>query len=126
MTRHVITLPNGRQCSVGKYAQAWKALLSAKQLDEGVRHDARARFPGFAYEPETAESIVHAMRGGLSERINRHIPGYDKGRKWDSGWFFWAWRCSREVNDPRRIVRVSTVPPWLRKRLAHRIQREEV
>lgn len=95
---HVITLPNTRQCTVGTYARAWKALTHA---------DPSSLWPGFGYWPERAESILHAMRGGLSERINRHIPGYGIGRKWDNDYQVRLWRDSRRLRDiaARIIVR---------------------
>lgn len=87
---HVITLPNQRQCRVGQYAAAWRTLLKAKP---------EASFPGFGFHAETAASILSAMRGGLSERINRHIPGYGIGRNWSNDRFYALWRDSRRVRD---------------------------
>lgn len=84
----VLILPNGRQCRAATYARAWRTLLAA---------DPHALFPGFAYSAERAESILHAMRGGLSERINAHVPGYGVGRKWDNDYQVRLWRDSRKV-----------------------------
>lgn len=111
MTRRYITLPNGRKCGLGTYARAWAALKRA---------DPAALFPGFAYFPERAESILHAMRGGLSERINRHVTGYGIGRKWDNDYQVRLWRDSRRLRDiaARIIVRqFETVEA--RSRFAH-------
>lgn len=95
--QHYITLPNTRRVGVGQYAKAWRTLLKA---------DPATLWPGFAYQPERAESIIHAMRGGLSERINSHIAGYGQGRKWDNDWFVSAWRDSRRLRDIEKRIRV--------------------
>lgn len=97
MSARYVTLPNGRQCGLGRYVAAWKALKAA---------DPSALFPGFGHFPERAESILCAMRGGLSERINRHIPGYGKGRRWDHDYYVRLWRDSRRLQDMARRVRV--------------------
>jgi hypothetical protein len=118
--RHVITLPNGRQCSVGVYAKAWKVLLGWLDRDSTVSYSERRRFPGFSHEPETAESIVHAMRGGMSERINRHITGYGKGRKWSLDWYYSAWRDSRRLRDIAKRIRVYQFETYeARSRFSH-------
>lgn len=113
MSRHVITLPNGRQCGVGRYAQAWRTLKAA---------DPGAPFPGFGHFPERAESILHAMRGGLSARINSHDPNYGRGRKWDNDYQIALYRDSRRLHDIAQRVRVyqfETVEA--RSRFSHRL-----
>ena len=93
----VITLPNGRAVTAGTYAKAWRTLL---------REPASARWPGFAHFPETTESILHAMRGMLSEVINRHDRSYGIGRKWDNDYQVRLWRDSRRLQDIAKRIRV--------------------
>ena len=92
-----VTLPNGKRCALGAYAKAWRALKNMP---------ASALVPGFADFPERAESILCAMRGGLSERINRHDAAHGVGRKWSNEYFIKAWRDSRRLQDIARRVRV--------------------
>ena len=92
-----ITLPNGRQCGLGVYANAWRQLLKAAPNE---------RIKGFGYFAERAADILSAMRGGLSERINRNIPGYGQGRKWDNDYQVKLWRDSRRVQDIAKRIRV--------------------
>lgn len=59
--RLAVTLPNGRRCSVGQYAQAWAA----------VKHcDPRLLVPGFSRCPQPAGEVLAELRRGLDERIN--------------------------------------------------------
>jgi hypothetical protein len=95
--RTVITLPNGRAISAGTYAKAWRAIKSLPK-DASVL--------GFAYFPEPAESVLHAMRGMLSEVINRHDRSYGIGRKWDNDYQVRLWRDSRRLRDIANRIRV--------------------
>ena len=107
-----ITLPNGRQCSVGVYVKAWRALQRMPQ-DELVK--------GFSYDYDSAGYILQRMREGIHDRINRHDRRYGIGRKWSPDWQRATYHCARNVNTPRLIVRKGQVPYWLRDQLAHRI-----
>ena len=109
----VIRLPSGKDCTLRTYVQAW-ARLKAMPPDH--------RVAGFQHFPEPAASILREMRHGLHDRINRHLPWWDKGRKWNPQWQADARRTAREVNTPRLIVRWA--PPELLPRLAHRITRD--
>jgi hypothetical protein len=99
--RQFITLPNGRACGIGTYAKAWRTLLAEMQ-----RGNKREAFAGFAHTSETAASIISAMRGGLSERINRHDRRYGIGRKWDADYQAALWRDSRRLRDIAQRIRV--------------------
>lgn len=92
-----IQLPNGKRVSLATYAAAWRAL-------KVMPKDAQVN--GFAWHHESVESILHAIRGGLSERINRHDARHGKGRKWDNDYFVQAWRDSRKLRDIANRVRV--------------------
>ena len=93
----VIVLPNGRKCRLGTYARAWKALLAAAP---------NSMWPGFDYFPETAAHILGKMRYGLHDRINRHIPNYGLGRKWDHDYQTHLWRDSRRLRDIANRIKV--------------------
>lgn len=107
----VIVLPNGRPCGLGTYAAAWRAVLKMPR-EEMVK--------GFAFFPEPAWSVLTAMRGGLSERINAKIPGYGVGRKWANDWYFETYRAARMLNTPRLII--DWLPAWLKPRFAERLR----
>ena len=111
MPKMYITLPNGRKVGLGVYAKAWRELLKANPKE---------MVKGFAYFPEQAESILHAMRGGLSERINAKVPGYGVGRKWANEWYFETWRASRMLNEPRLVI--DWLPAWLKPRFGYRLR----
>lgn len=115
--RHYITLPNTRRVSVGVYAKAWRTLLRANPHET---------YSGFAYTRETAESILHAMRGGLSERINAHIPGHGCGRKWQQDYQIAAWRDSRRLRDLAQHIRVYQFETQeARERFGHRLSKHD-
>jgi len=95
--RTVIRLPNGRTIGVGVYARAWRTILTMPR---------DAMLPGFAHFPEPAESVLHAMRGMLSEVINRHDRAYGIGRKWDNDYQVRMWRDSRRLRDIANRIRV--------------------
>jgi len=80
---------------------------------------ARESVRGFGHFAQPASEILTALRDGMHDRINRHIPKYGEGRKWDHDWQRAAMQCANFVNTPRLIVR--WVPQDLKARLAHRI-----
>jgi hypothetical protein len=112
---YAVTLYQGRRVSMESYLRAWKQV---KLDDPGKMYPSG---PG-SWAPMTAAKILAEMRRGIHDRINRHLPGYGQGRKWSQDWFWSAKRCADQVNTPRLIVR--WVPPDLRMRLEHRIERD--
>ena len=106
-----ITLPNGRACGISKYVQAFQVLRDAKP---------DSQWPGWDYFPRSAASILADMRYGIHDRINRHIPSFGQGRKWDNDYDRAARNCARWVNTPRLVVHQGMVPLEFRTRLAHR------
>ena len=114
MSKRVVTLPNGKRCGLGVYVSAWRKL---KALPSD------AQISGFDHFPDDAGRILRQVRFGMHDRINRHIPGFGRGRKWHQDWQRHALQCAIAVNTPRLIVR--WVPSDLRKRLAHRITQND-
>jgi hypothetical protein len=114
----VITLPNGKQCTLPKYVQAWKTLATVPEKE---------LITGFFSFPHTAGAVRRELRRGLHDRINRHLAGYGQGRKWDPQYQTEAMRIALEVNTPRRAVHAKSCRHWpreLRARLAHRISED--
>lgn len=114
--KRYVTLGDGRAVGLGNYVKAWKTALSAP---------ADARFKGKPSDPtgwmggyDRAE-VLREFRDGLHDRINRHIPDYGKGRKWDRDWFWMMWRAARDLNTPR--LAIHWLPPELRERFEHRM-----
>jgi hypothetical protein len=109
-----VTLASGRRVSLGSYVDAWRTVRAA---------DPAALFHGAPEDwfriPEPAAVILRQFRTGLHARINRHVPGYGRGRKWSTDWQREAWRTARAVNTPRLVVR--WVPTEFRARLADRL-----
>lgn len=114
MTRavRVIRLPNGRQVTLSAYVIAWRQLLEM---------DGTALIRDWDYYPTEARAVLDAMRDGVHDRINRVVPWWGRGRKWESDWQRAALHCSRRVNAWRVIVRPGDVPKEFRARLATRI-----
>jgi hypothetical protein len=97
MTKCYIGLPNGKRSVLPTYCAAWRTL---KTLDP------KAQVKGWDDFPADAADVLRDMRAGLADRINRHIPGYGRGRKWDARYQLELRRDARRVNEyaARRIV----------------------
>jgi hypothetical protein len=95
--RRVIVLPNGKRCSLPTYCQSWRTL---KTLDP------EASVKGWEWYPCKARDVLHELREGLHDRINRHIPGFGRGRKWSTDYQTTLRREAQMVNDyaGRRLV----------------------
>lgn len=77
MSRYVV-LGNGRTIRLSRYVAAWKACLvtpPSTRIGDGIS--------GWG---ENAGEALEALREGLHDRINRHLPWYRRGRKWHSDW----------------------------------------
>ena len=112
MIQRVITLPGGRQVTLGEYVRSWKAL---KHLPPDTTIER------WSWSHNDAAHILRAIHAGIHDRINRHVPGYGQGRKWSAEWWWPAWRMARDVNTPRLVVHATSVPFEFRARLAHRL-----
>lgn len=111
--QRVVTLPNGRQVTLATYTRAWRAL--------------RATGPGvevrdWTWYPITAGEVLRSMQAGMNDRINRHMPHYGQGRKWDDDWQRHVLQFARRINTPRLIVLAREVPKGVpAERLVHRL-----
>jgi hypothetical protein len=110
----VITLGDGTQIDVRDYAKMWRRV---KEAPPGSTFNRSLRS---SWIPVTREELLEQFSYGMNDRISRHIPGYGVGRKWDQDWQNSTWRVSRQINHPRLIL--SWLPPWLKKRFAHRLR----
>lgn len=109
-----VRVPRGSLVSLGRYIAAWKAL---KQLPSG------ASIAGWDHFPTPASDVLRRMREGLHDRINRRLPWYGQGRKWDAQWQVETMRLAFRVNTMRLLVWEREVPKEFRARLEHRITR---
>jgi hypothetical protein len=112
MSKRYITLPNGNRCGLGVYAKAWRQLITLAATKP------RAQVDGFGHFSEGAAEILRALRYGMHDRINRHVPGFERGRKWDDQWQRDTARAARDLNSR---VCIHWLPAHLRDRFAHRI-----
>lgn len=112
----IVTLGDGSRVTLGQYAHAWRTCMAAAPgsvFSRGL----------CGYGSRTREEILEEFRDGVHDRINRHVPGFGRGRKWDADWQRDAWRAAREVNTPRLAVR--WVPRDFVARLRHRMWNPE-
>jgi hypothetical protein len=103
--KRYITLGCGRHIGLGRYVAAWKACLVLgpdTPIGRGV--------DGWG---QNAGEALRDLRAGLDDRINRHLPWYGKGRKWDGDWQRSMSYAARELNTPRLVV--HWLPSDLRK-----------
>jgi hypothetical protein len=97
--RHVITLPNGRQCSVGIYARAWRELLAADPATGASR---------------ASVTSLSARRDIVSCDARRHERAHQPARRGDTAAAASGarttrsrlWRDSRRVRDIANRIRV--------------------
>ena len=61
----VIILPNGKQCGLPTYVQAWKTLRSMVALGQG-----NYAISGFGDWPQRANDILAAIKEGVDDRVN--------------------------------------------------------
>lgn len=113
-TKRIVDLPGNRKVSLGHYVQCWRKVLSCAPGTEFKS--------GFNRWPESRETILREFRRGMADRINRHIPGFGKGRKWAYEWQIETERAARQLNHPRLVI--HWLPIWLKPRFAHRLDSE--
>ncbi|MBR0998794.1 hypothetical protein ABIF65_003723 [Bradyrhizobium japonicum] len=95
--KRYVRLADGRAIGLGRYVAAWKA---CKALPDGT--PIGRGVDGYG---QTAAEALRDLRAGLADRINRHSPGYGRGRKWSADWQRHAMQAASAVNTPRLIVR---------------------
>lgn len=95
--KRYVTLADGRKIGLGKYVQAWKVcktLPGNAWIGKGI--------DGWG---QTAAEALVSLRAGMDDRINRNIPGYGVGRKWDPDYYFSMVRAAGDLNTPRLLIR---------------------
>lgn len=113
MPARYIVLGCSRRIGLGAYVKAWKqclALSAETWIGRGV--------DGYG---QNAGEALRDLRRGMHDRINRHLPDYGKGRKWDSDWQRHMTQAAHAVNHPRLII--DWLPAELMTRFAHRLRR---
>ncbi len=108
-----VIIPCGRPVSVRQYAAAWRMVRS-------LPPDTPIRARQWDHCDTTAGRVLRDMRHGLHDRINRHVPRYGIGRRWEPEYAGDVARLARTLRD-RCVVRPCDVPRDLVPRLAHRI-----
>lgn len=111
MSTRYVTLGDGRKIKLGAYVRAWQACRSLPAKTPIGR--------GIDGWNQSAGEALRALRCGMDDRINRHIPSFGIGRKWDSDWQRTTRQFARAVNTARLIVRWA--PKEFRARLADRL-----
>jgi hypothetical protein len=110
----VFTLPDGRKVPIAEYVRSWRVLKT-------VPPEMRVLYWG--HFPEDADAVLKAIRDGVHDRINRHLPWFNRGRKWAQDWQVETSRASRQLNRPRLII--DWLPAWLLPRFQHRLRNNE-
>lgn len=112
MSKRYITLADGRRIGLGRYVEAWRQCLALDPrtwIGRGVD----------GWGQPAGEALVD-LRRGMDDRINRHLPWYGRGRKWDYQWQIETWRAARDLNTRHLVIR--WLPPWLKERFSHRLE----
>ncbi len=111
----IITLPSGRDVRLSTYCASWRKL---KHLP------ASRDVANWGHFPTRVDEILGSIRYGVHDRINRHIPGFASGRKWDPDWQRAVGYSARLLNTPRLII--DWLPPDLTARFSHRLRRHHL
>jgi hypothetical protein len=110
-SRRVVTVPTGRRVGLAEYVRSWQVL-------RGLPPDTEVR--GWEWYPLPVREVLAALRRGMHDRISRHLPWYQRGRKWDHDWQRHAIQTAHAANTPRLVL--DWAPRDLRARLAHRLR----
>lgn len=97
----IIGLPNGHRVRIREYCAGWKWL---KIMAENPEIKAVG---GFADNVLSPKQTLMVIRQGVHDRINRYVFHYNKGRKWQSEYFWSCKRDQRQLHDnamQRRII----------------------
>ena len=97
MSQRYVTLGDGRKIGLGRYVAAWRdclALSPETHIGRGI--------DGYG---QSAGEALRDLRAGMHDRINRHVPGFGRGRKWSADWQRAALHAAGAVNTPRLVVR---------------------
>ena len=113
MSRYV-TIARQKQVPLGAYV---RAIGIAKAAPEQTFKSGLSTF-----WTTKGREIHEQFYEGLTDRINRRIANYGKGRKWSNEWQIETQRAARALNTPRLVI--HWLPKWLLGRFGHRIERE--
>lgn len=92
-TIRLITLPSGRRVTIGEYVRSWKTL---KTLPPNRLVDRWSHFPTPAGE------ILREISYGVHDRINKHLPWWNRGRKWAEDWYRETRQAADRINHPQK------------------------
>lgn len=106
----VITKPNGHPVALGEYVRSWRALQSMPP---------RQLVANWTWDSVPAGEILADLSYGVQDRINRHLPWFRRGRKWDEDWQRAMIQSAHALNTPR--LRLHWLPPELKARFPHRL-----
>lgn len=109
-----------RSVTLAGYISAWNAVKAAPA---GATFSESLRSGKWTGGSHSREEILGQFSEGLHDRINRHLPWFGRGRKWDHDWQMETRRAADQVNQPR--LRIHWLPEWLRARFSHRICRRD-
>lgn len=112
MSPRYIILGDGKPVTLASYVEAWRYCRAADPATF-LRRTPNG-WPGYAGE------ALAQFRGGLHDRINRHLPGYGTGRKWSDDWQRETLQAASRLNTPRLII--DWLPPHLKGRFSHRLR----
>jgi hypothetical protein len=82
--------------------------------------DAMFRYGLTTWWPVTGADIRRQFMDGVNDRINRHLAGYGKGRKWSPDWQREAIQTAGRINTPR--LAIDWLPQDFKARFAHRLR----
>ncbi len=116
--RHAIRIPSGRRVTVRAYVSAWRSLA---RLERQGKNPVVPVGQWDSYDGVPAMNVLRAMRAGMHDRINRYLPDYGHGRKWQDQYQRDLRLAARDLNTPN--LRVAWLPPDLRRRFADRMNR---
>ena len=109
--KRYITVPIGRHIALGEYVKTWRLLKTLPPMEE---------VKGWSWWAVRADVILEGISYGVHDRINRLLPWFNKGRKWEWNYQTETRRAARALNTPRLII--HWLPSWLRPRFEHRIR----
>jgi hypothetical protein len=115
MLRKAIVLPNGKRVTLTVYTAAFRAIkeIAPERL-----------VANFSDYPIPAADVLHAMRAGIHDRINRQNPDYGKGRKWSEGWQIGIERDAIRLRDIAKRIRIYQFETTeCRSRFAYKLAR---
>ncbi|GHE73023.1 hypothetical protein GCM10019059_35800 [Camelimonas fluminis] len=112
MAQRTLRLGDGSQVPLQRYTKAWRTILRMPPDTWLLR--CPNGWPG------TAEDALWQLRHGMHDRINRHIPGYGRGRKWSDDWQRETMQAAHNLNTPRLII--DWLPTHLKTRFHGRLR----